>query len=122
MLQTTQLSKSTIHYPMQHQLKSCFQMLQHKCLNKVVATDIYFASDKSIYGFYCAQFFFGMTSKSLFVVGMKTASEVPDVYMVDDRTRHKAHAMCSSNIHRDCFPLCNAIKFQNQSNVFDVVL
>jgi hypothetical protein len=61
--QTTQLAKSTIHYPLQRHLKSRFQMLKHKRLNEVIATATYFANDKSIEGYYCAQVFFGMTSK-----------------------------------------------------------
>ena len=32
-------------------------------------------------GYYCAQVFFGMTSKMLHVAGMKTESEFPDVYL-----------------------------------------
>jgi hypothetical protein len=39
--QTTQLANSTIHYPMRHYLKSRFQMLSHKRLNEVIATDTY---------------------------------------------------------------------------------
>ena len=39
------------------------------------------SSTKSIEGFYCAQVFFGMTSKTLYVAGMKTESEFPDVYL-----------------------------------------
>jgi hypothetical protein len=39
--QTTQLDKSTIHYPMGHHLKSLFQMLRHKRLNEVISTDTY---------------------------------------------------------------------------------
>jgi hypothetical protein len=38
-------------------------------------------STKSIEGFYCAQVFFGMTSKMLYVAGMKIESEFPDVYL-----------------------------------------
>jgi hypothetical protein len=79
--QTTQLAKSTIHYLMRHHLKSRFQILRRKCLNEVIATDIYFASDKSIEGYHCAQVFFGMTSKGLYVTGFKTESEFPDVYL-----------------------------------------
>jgi hypothetical protein len=79
--QTTQLAKSTIHYPMRRHLKSRFQMLRHKHLNEVIATDTYFASERSIEGYYCAQVFFGVTSKSLFVAGMKTESEFSDVYL-----------------------------------------
>jgi hypothetical protein len=32
-------------------------------------------------GYYCAQVFFGITSKMLYVAGMKTESEFPDVYL-----------------------------------------
>jgi hypothetical protein len=56
-------------------------MLRHKRLNEVIAIDTYFANDKSIEGYYCAQVFFGMTSKMIFVAGMKTESEFPDVYL-----------------------------------------
>jgi hypothetical protein len=42
--QTTQLAKSTIHYPMQRHLKTWFQMLRHKRLNEVIATNTYFSS------------------------------------------------------------------------------
>jgi hypothetical protein len=34
--QTTQLAKSTVHYPMRRHLKSRFQMLRHKRLNEVI--------------------------------------------------------------------------------------
>jgi hypothetical protein len=37
--QTTQLAKSTVHYPMRRHLKSRFQMLRHERLNEVVASD-----------------------------------------------------------------------------------
>jgi hypothetical protein len=79
--QTNQLAKSTIHYPMRRHLKSRFQMLRHKRLNEVIATDTYFANEKSIEGYHCAQAFFGMTCKMLYVAGMKTESEFADVYL-----------------------------------------
>jgi hypothetical protein len=79
--QTTQLAKSTIHYPMRRHLKSRFQMLRHKRLNELIATDTYFANEKSIEGYHCAQVFFGMTSKMLYVAGVKTESEFADVYL-----------------------------------------
>jgi hypothetical protein len=66
---------------MQRHLKSRFQMLRHKRLNEVIATDTYVSSVKSIEGYYCAQVFCGMTSKMLYVAGMKTESEFPDVYL-----------------------------------------
>jgi hypothetical protein len=62
-------------------MKSCFQMLRHKRLNEVIATDTYFANEKSIEGYHCAQVFFGMTSKMLYAAGMKTESEFADVYL-----------------------------------------
>jgi hypothetical protein len=77
--QTTQLFKSTIHFPMRSHLKSRFQMLRHRSLNEVIATDAYFVNKKSIEGYHCAQVFFGMTSKMLYVAGMKTESEFADV-------------------------------------------
>jgi hypothetical protein len=55
--QTTQLAKSTIDYPMRLHLKSRFQMLRHKRLNMFIATDTYFANEKSIEGYHCAQVF-----------------------------------------------------------------
>jgi hypothetical protein len=79
--QTTQLAKSTIHYPMRLHLKSRFQMLRKKWLNEVIATDTYFANEKSIEGNHYAQVFFGMTSKMLYVAGMKFELEFADVYL-----------------------------------------
>jgi hypothetical protein len=55
-------------------------MLTHQRLNEVIDTDIYVANEKSIGGYHCAQVFFGMTSKMLYVAGMKTESEFTDVY------------------------------------------
>jgi hypothetical protein len=56
-------------------------MQRHKWLNEVAATDTYFANEKSIEGYHCAQVFFGMTSKMLYVAGMKTESEFAGVYL-----------------------------------------
>jgi hypothetical protein len=58
-----------------------FQMLRHKRLNEVITTDTYVANEKSVEGYHCAQVFFGMTSKMLYVAGMKTESEFSDVYL-----------------------------------------
>jgi UDP-N-acetylmuramate-alanine ligase len=55
--QTTQLAKASIHYPMRHHIKSRSQMVSHKRLDEVIATDIYFANEKSIEGYHCAQVF-----------------------------------------------------------------
>jgi hypothetical protein len=56
-------------------------MLRHKRVNDVIATDTYFANEKSIEGYHCAQIFFRMTSKMLYVAAMKTESEFADVYL-----------------------------------------
>jgi hypothetical protein len=56
-------------------------MIIHKRLNEVIATDTCFANEKSIAGYHCAQVFFGMTSKMLYVAGMKTELEFADVYL-----------------------------------------
>jgi hypothetical protein len=66
---------------MRHHLKSRFQKIRHKRLNEVIATGTYFAIEKSIEVYHCAQVFFGMTSKMLYVAGMKTESEFADAYL-----------------------------------------
>jgi hypothetical protein len=45
--------------PLSHEKssQSRFQMLRHKMLNEVIATDTYFANEKSIEGYHCAQVF-----------------------------------------------------------------
>jgi hypothetical protein len=55
--QTTQLAKSTIRYPMRRHLKRRFQLLRHKKLYEVIATDTYFANEKSVEGYHCVQVF-----------------------------------------------------------------
>jgi hypothetical protein len=42
---------------MRRHLKSRFQMLKYKRLNEVIATDTYFANEKSIEGYRFAQVF-----------------------------------------------------------------
>jgi hypothetical protein len=78
---TTQLAKSTIHHPMRHHLKIRFQMLRHKRLNEVIATDTYFRNEKSIEDYHCAQVVFGMISKMLYVAGIQTESDFADIYL-----------------------------------------
>jgi hypothetical protein len=46
--QTTQLDKSTIHYPMRCHPKSQFQMLRYKRLNEVNETDAYFTNENQL--------------------------------------------------------------------------
>jgi hypothetical protein len=97
---------------MRFYLKSRHQMLRHKRLNEVIATDTYFANEKSIEGYHCAQVFFGMNSKMLYVASMKTESEFADVYLDfirkygipsalrRDNAKSKM-SQCVKDIHRD---------------------
>jgi hypothetical protein len=66
---------------MRRHLKILFQMLRHKGLSEFITADTYFANEKSIEGYHCAQVLFGMTSKILYVAGMKTESEFAEVYL-----------------------------------------
>jgi hypothetical protein len=66
---------------MRRHLKSRFQILRHKNLNEVIATDTYFVNEKSIEGYHCAQVFFGMTTKTQYIEGMNTESEFANVYL-----------------------------------------
>jgi hypothetical protein len=66
---------------MRHHLKSPFQILRHKRIYEIIDIDTYFANEKSIKGYHCAQVFFGMTSEMLYVAGMKTESEFADIYL-----------------------------------------
>jgi hypothetical protein len=97
---------------MMSHLKSRFQILRHKRLNEVIATHTYFANKKSIEGYHCAQVFFEMTSKMLYIAGMKTESEFADVYLEfirkygipsalrRDNTKSEM-SQCVKDIHRD---------------------
>jgi hypothetical protein len=49
-------------------------MLRHKRLIEVIATDTYFANEKSIEDYHYVQVFIEMISKMLYVSGMKTES------------------------------------------------
>jgi hypothetical protein len=78
-------------------LKSCFQILRHNTLNEVIATDTYFANEKSIEGYHCAQVFFGVTSKMLYAAGMKNESEFADVCLYFIRKRGFPSALRRDN-------------------------
>ena len=55
-------------------------MLRKKRLNEVMSTDTFFASERSVEGYTCAQVFVGSTSKAIFVYGMKTESHFIESY------------------------------------------
>jgi hypothetical protein len=77
--QTTQLGKSKIHYPKRCHLKSRFQNLRNKMLKQLIATDTFFANEKSVEGYHCAREFFGMISEMVY--GINTESEFADVHL-----------------------------------------
>jgi hypothetical protein len=83
---------------MQHHLKSRFQMLRHKTINEVLATDTYFAYQKSFEGYHRALSLFGMRSKMLYVAGMKTESEFADIYLDFIRRYEIPSALWCDNI------------------------
>jgi hypothetical protein len=93
-------------------LKSRFQTLRRKRLNEFIATDIFFANEKSIEGNHCAQVFFGMTSKMLHNAGMKTELEFSGVYLdfigkcgipsaLQRDDENSEMSQCVKNIHRE---------------------
>jgi hypothetical protein len=62
-------------------------MLSHKRLNEVIASHTYFANEKSIEVYDCVQEFLGMTSKILYVAGMKFESEFVCRFSLSARTK-----------------------------------
>jgi len=94
---TTQLAKATIHSPMRRHMRSRFQQLRKPRLNEIVATDTYFSSVKSIEGYHCSQLFFGCTSKTIDVYGMKTESEFVEAYQDFMRDRGIPHTLRRDN-------------------------
>jgi hypothetical protein len=81
-------------------------MSRHKRLIEVIAIDTYFSSVKFIEGYHCAQEFFCMTAERLYVAGMKTESEFPDVCL-----DFISNVVC--HLHSDVFALL--INVQNHT-------
>ena len=67
-------------------------------MNEVKATNTYFAIEKSIEGYHCAQVFLGMTSTTLYFAGMKTESEFADIYLDFIRTYGIPSALWRDNV------------------------
>jgi hypothetical protein len=65
---------------MQHHIKSHFPWLNCNHLRETVATDTYFANIWAIGGATCAQVFYRVQSHMINVYGMKSESEMPEVY------------------------------------------
>jgi hypothetical protein len=77
---TTQLATTVLHFPMRRHVKSRFPHLNQTRLRETVATDTYFANVRAIGGATCAQVFFGLQSHMINIFGMKTESEMPNIY------------------------------------------
>jgi len=94
---TTQLAKTIIRQPLRRHFKSRFQMLRKKRLNEIISTDTYFSSIRSIEGYTCAQAFYGCTSRTIHVYGMRTESEFPEIYRDFIRERGAPHTLRRDN-------------------------
>ena len=94
---TTQLAKTVIRFPMRKHFQSRFKMLWQQRLNEVVSTDTYFSSTRSIEGYFCAQAFYGCTSRFIEIYGMRTESEFPSVYKDFLREKGIPHTLRRDN-------------------------
>ena len=74
------MATSVVHYPMKKHFKSRFQMLRRPRLAEVVSTDTVFSNTKSIEGFFCSHFFYGVKSRTIYIVGMQTESDFLNAY------------------------------------------
>lgn len=77
---TTQLSRYIWIYPMRKHIKYIFKMLKKRKVNETHSTDTYFPSVKSVEGYNMAQPFYGCTSGTIHVYGMKSKGEFYKVY------------------------------------------
>ena len=77
---TTQMAHYIMLFPMRKHLKSMFKMLRRPRLNETVATDTYFSSETSLEGYNCAQVYYGCTSGTIHVYGMRSKNEFIDTY------------------------------------------
>ena len=72
-------------------------MLNRPRLNEVIATDTYFSAIKSIEGYTCSQVYYGCTSRTIHVYGMKTESEFPSTYQDFLRDQGIPHTLRRDN-------------------------
>ena len=72
-------------------------MFRYPRLAEIVATDTYFASRKSLEGYYCSQVYLGCTSGIIEHYGMKTESEFLDTYKDFMRERGIPHTLRRDN-------------------------
>jgi hypothetical protein len=77
---TSQLATTILQFLMRRHIKSRFPHLNRNRLRETVATDTYFANVRALGGATCAQVFYGLQSHMINVYGMKTESEMPDIY------------------------------------------
>ena len=75
---TTQYAKNYLCLPMRDHYKAQFPALNCKHLNKIYATDTFFALSKALCGYMCAQLYVGKTSMLTEAFGMKSENEMKD--------------------------------------------
>ena len=77
---TSQLAQTILQFLMRRHVRARFPWLNCNRLRETVATDTYFANTRAIGGATCAQVFYGVQSYMINVYGMKSESEMPEVY------------------------------------------
>ena len=78
---TTQMAKMIIRHPMRRHVKSRFPHMNVTRIDESVSTDPIFSNCKSIYhGYTAAQIFYGIKSHTIYVYGIKSKGEFPNVY------------------------------------------
>jgi hypothetical protein len=87
---TMQLASQFLWIPLQRHVESMFPFLNKTRLHETVATDNMFTSSKDLSGAWCAQIFYGLSSRVINVYGMKSETEGPDA--LDDFGRYKGIA------------------------------
>ncbi|HYX14539.1 MAG TPA: hypothetical protein VE944_09245, partial [Nostoc sp.] len=78
---TTQMAKMIIRTPMSRHIKARNPHMNVTRIDETVSTDPLFANCKSIsHGYTAAQIFFGIKSHTIFVYGIRSKAEFPNVY------------------------------------------
>ena len=77
---TTQLARCIQIVPMRKHIKSMFQIMRKRRVNETHSTDTYFSSVKSVEGYNMAHVFYGCSSGTIHVYGMKSKGKFYKLY------------------------------------------
>ena len=94
---TTQYAKNSLHLPLREHYKARFPALNCKGLNKIYATDTFFALSKALGGYTCAQLYVGKTSMLTEAFGMKSENEMKDTLQDFIRKWGALYSLLSDN-------------------------